>query len=278
MHRTFSVSLLTLSLCFGCASDPPHNPGGGDPAGGDPAVALTPRALFVVDVSNSMAITDPNSRRVASIDEVIDHFAPAGSLPADMAIAIIGFSGAATVRTESAPGTAVFSTNPTDLHTAAASLATTGPNTSYDQALAAAQALVLADAAGLTAAVKARISYRIAFVTDGLPFPDSCLGETNAPSAAVAAVTALAAAAATAGVEAQLWTFLVSGAGLFASGTDVDTCTASDPYEADHNDSVGEELEALLTAMATAGNGRTTRFDNGDAINFWPAAAIPLLP
>ncbi len=228
------------------------------------------KIMLVIDQSNSMNVTDPNNRRVSAAQELVMQFVedPATyRLRAGVEVAVLGFYGDVVTYTRDSRGLPGFTADGAEALYSITRIARTGSNTGYDKALAQAFLLLDTDMARLPKLARGRSRYEVVFVSDGMPFPDNCRGEANSPSAAVAAAVRIAGLGLLHDVQVRLHTAFASTPAMFTSGNDVDTCTASDPYETRYNDSLGQETRALLQDMAAAGGGTFVQFQSGDAIN-----------
>jgi len=229
------------------------------------------KLLFVVDRSNSMNVTDPNNRRVSAVRDFIMRFVQdpvTYRLRPGIEIGLISFYGDVVVHTRNARGLPGFTRDGAHLLASLMQVARTSSNTSYDKALAQAFVLLDRDLAQQNERARARSRYDVVFVSDGMPFPDNCRGESNSPTAALRAVERIHGLSDLYSVPVIVHTAFASDPRMFITGNDVDACTDSDPIEAQYNDSLGQETAGLLKKMADAGGGSFRQFRNGDSISF----------
>lgn len=229
------------------------------------------KVMLVVDRSNSMNVTDPNNQRLTAAQDAVLRFIddPAGlKLRPGVEFAVISFFGEVNVHTRDERGLPGFSSSGAEILFGLTQLARTGSNTGYDKALAQAFTILDRDMAGLSDKARARTRYEVIFVSDGMPFPDHCRGESNAPSAAILAVKRIVSLSTLHKIAIRFHTGFASHPDMFIPGNDVDQCVYSDVFEAGNDESIGQETRALLQAMAEVGEGTFKQFQNGDAINF----------
>jgi hypothetical protein len=229
------------------------------------------KVMFIIDRSNSLNVTDPNNRRLTAVRDVVMRFVEdpqSYRLRAGVEFAIVSFYGDVLVHTRDSRGLPGFSRNGQQILANLTQLAQTGSNTGYDKALAQAFLLLDSDAARMQESAKAKSRYELVFISDGMPFPENCSGESNAPSAAVRAVERLVSLASLYKVPITFHTAFASDPRMFTPGNTADTCSREDPLAAQYDTSIGDQTRALLQAMATAGGGTFRQFENGDTISF----------
>jgi hypothetical protein len=112
----------------------------------------------------------------------------------DVAFAVIGFGGTATVHTRDASDAPGFSKDGADVLDAIAEATPLSANTYTASALIAADDLIRDSLAGMSEADRARAKYEVILLSDGMPFPENCTGETNAVSMSVGQVASMRAA------------------------------------------------------------------------------------
>ncbi|MBI4509329.1 MAG: VWA domain-containing protein [Deltaproteobacteria bacterium] len=141
------------------------------------AVEFPLRVLFVVDVSQSMNVTDPApqgcmgadcfTRRAQAVLEVLTAY-PAGN---GLEYALLTFSSGSSVLTQDASAQDGFSRDSELLKTKLPVLATANGETNYEGALADTFELLQADMIKLDATARGRARYVVIFLSDGLPAP-----------------------------------------------------------------------------------------------------------
>lgn len=229
------------------------------------------KIMFIIDRSNSMVVTDPNNRRISAAQEVVLNFVDDPltlHIKDGVQFAILSFYGEVITHTKDDFGLPGFSDDGPQIIFSLTQAATPSSNTGYDKALAQAFLLLDRDMAQLDDKARSRTRYEVIFVSDGMPFPDNCQGEVNAPSAAVRAVERVCDLKALHRVSLTFHTAFASVPAMFTPGNDVDQCQDGDLYESIYNTSLGEETQALLRDMAGVCDGTFKLFENGDAINF----------
>lgn len=257
------------------------------------------KVMLIIDRSNSMLVTDPRNRRVDAVRNLVMRFVddPATfRLRPGVEFAIESFFGDVLVHTRDARGQPGFSNNGQQVLTSLLAAARVSSNTGYDKALSMAFLILDADMARIPDIARARSRYEVIFLSDGMPFPNNCRGEANAPTAALSAVDRIVSLSAMHRVPIHFSTGFVSDPRMFTAPI-VDTCAVPDPFAAlssggcrgggntgqpchtvaDCPDSgpgtscvpaatIGDQTRALLMAMATRGGGSFTQFANGDAV------------
>lgn len=227
------------------------------------------KVMIIVDRSNSMLVTDPNNQRISAAQDLVLRFIedPVSlRLRRGVEFALISFFGNVVVHTRNTEGLPGFSNDGPQILFSLAQIARTVANTGYDKALNQAFLLLDQDMARLSNTARARSRYEVIFLSDGLPFPDNCPGESNSPAAAVAGAGRIAALSALHRVPVTFNTAFASDPRMFELGNFVDGCSGNPTP--DPNRSIGQETRALLQDMANEGRGTFTQFNNGDAITF----------
>jgi hypothetical protein len=240
------------------------------------------KIMLVVDRSNSMIVSDPQNRRVDAARELVMRFVedPASfKLRAGVEIAVVSFFGNVVVHSRDERGLPGFSTDGPQILFSITQLAQTSSNTGYDKALAQAFTILDSDMARLADEAKRLSRYEVLFVSDGMPFPDNCRGETNAPSSAVAAVGRIKALQALHRVPIRLHSVYLADPAVFTTPLNIfqfqsttgERCDEYDPRAdpfAPNAPSLGEVTRRLLDDMASTGGGTFVQFNTGDVINF----------
>jgi uncharacterized protein YegL len=134
------------------------------------------RILFIVDVSGSMAISDPPitncgmsaclSRRGLAVEETLKKYPPGDGI----AYGLITFSSTASILTTAPDG---FTTDADQVLTKLPTFSNVMGQTSYDSALSLAYTMLQADMNDLGTTVRGRARYEIVFMSDGAPDPDN---------------------------------------------------------------------------------------------------------
>lgn len=231
------------------------------------------KIMLIIDRSNSMLVTDPTNQRIAAARDLILRFVedPVSlKLRAGVEFAVISFFGDVVVHTRDERGLPGFSNNGPQILYSLAQIGQTGSNTGYDKALSQAFLMLDSDMARLGDRARSASRYETIFLSDGMPFPDNCLGEANSPTAAIAAAGRIKALQVLHGVQHTLHTAFASDPRMFTASNAIDNCNDRDPFLTGLGNSVslGEQTRALLQTMAAEGGGTFTQFNNGDAISF----------
>ncbi len=233
--------------------------------------------LFVMDTSNSIQVTDPESNRIAALKQSISAYIANEQtldLIPNVSIGIMGFFGNAAVHTKNALGQPGFSTDGKAIAEAIDALSVTGTNTGYDRALSEVDALLAQSINALTSDQRRRATYDVVLISDGLPFPDNCAGQSNSPMQALERVRVLKLKHELSVASVTFHTQMISVSGLFSIELDrtqrccwgVDQAPIS--LSTDCNDdtqtvSMGNAVRAMLRGLAEAGEGTTTFDDAG---------------
>ena len=220
------------------------------------------RVLFVVDVSQSMAVTDPApptctaaaclTRRGQAVQDVIEAY-PAGN---GVKYALMTFSGSANqtspdtatkVLTQQASGDA-FSAQNNDIIVQLPTLNIPTGETLYDAALSKAYSVLQANMITLDETSRGRARYVVIFISDGFPAPVTA--DSNTPDIILSRVDAIR------GLQ---------------SAQRIANISFHSVYLADSNTPPAAELVAknLLSNMSTHGGGSFRSFEANEAINFF---------
>jgi hypothetical protein len=214
------------------------------------------KIMFIIDCSQSTNVTDPPPTpndypgRLRAVWEVIQKF----RYDSGVSYAIIRFDSAANVATQrDTNGDGVndqfgFTNDLPSLLRALISLQAGGGNTSYQSAIALAEATLAMDMSITTVDERARTKYVVIFLSDGLPYPQDFDNDINTPGSIRRAVEELMALPAR---------FDVADFTFHTSYLSVNT-----------PDYVVAQAEALLKGLAKIGNGTFRNFQNGEQINF----------
>ena len=252
--------------------------------------AFPVKILFVVDMSDSMHVTDPSALRLAGVSRLVSRFAGDPSVE----FAIVAFGEHINV---SAGG---FSNN-LDANAFFNNQATDG-NTDYQGAMGAAYTLLAQDMQNAGPAKNARTKYVLLFFTDGIPDPQCSAAKALAGQFQLGLCT----------LQRQDWQALARPGDdvtniypelqafqdynqpyqIYKTVDDLvalqkfyhvgdlelhtallfDPSTLSNPLAAPENFNITAQTEAegrvLLTDMAQHGHGTFTEFDSATAINF----------
>jgi hypothetical protein len=171
--------VLASGLGPGCAdylpaegSEHELRPIGGVVGAIESSVAAPIRVLFVIDASQSMLVTDPDGRRLDALREVFESCENQTLVE----FGVIGFSGRSVLWTasdENGDGMAdsFFTRDPQRLDRALTRLAEVHGTTSYRSALINAEESIRNDLFNLGSDRWEHASYRLVFLSDGLPYP-----------------------------------------------------------------------------------------------------------
>ena len=137
------------------------------------------RILFIVDISGSMAISDPPvtncglplclSRRGQAVVDTMKKYPPGDGV----AYGLISFASNASILTTGPNGLSGFTTDENQVLTAVPSFSAIMGQTSYDSALSLAYQMLQADMNELGTTARSRARYEIVFMSDGAPDPDN---------------------------------------------------------------------------------------------------------
>jgi uncharacterized protein YegL len=236
--------------------------------------------VLVLDRSNSMAGTDPNNQTLVAAQDVVESYVAnptTTELLPDVAFAVIGFGGTATVHTRDASDAPGFSKDGADVLDAIAEATPLSANTYTASALIAADDLIRDSLAGMSEADRARAKYEVILLSDGMPFPENCTGETNAVSMSVGQVASMRAATEFEGADFTLSTAFFSDPDMFtADMAQNDACcygVDQPPLDlvADCNVdrvTLGQATRETLSRIAEAGGGTALQFDGITPVDF----------
>jgi len=214
------------------------------------------KVLFVVDCSQSMAITDPAPggglpARARAILRVIDGAGPGD----DLSAGIVRFANDSWITTQQdTDGDGVtdqWGFLPSDLVPPGAleALTAAGGGTDYQGALALAEEVLAADMRAARSAELSRSRYLVVFVTDGMPFPAEPDRDYNTPASVGRALQE----------SLRLLAARYQPADLVFHTVYLAANTPND---------IREETERLLTGLAEIGGGIHRTFDTADALGF----------
>jgi hypothetical protein len=137
------------------------------------------RILFLVDISGSMAISDPPitncglpvclSRRGQAVVDTVNKYPPGDGV----AYGLISFASNASILTTGPNGLSGFTTDRSQILAAVPSFDAIMGQTSYDSSLALAYQMLQADMNDLGTTARSRARYEIVFMSDGAPDPDN---------------------------------------------------------------------------------------------------------
>jgi len=209
------------------------------------------RVLFVVDISGSMAVSDPQppnglSRRGQAVMDIVNRYPPGNGL----AYGLISFASDASILTTGPGGLSGFTTDENQILTAVPSFAAVNGQTDYDSALSLAFQMLQSDMNDLDVTARARSRYQIVFMSDGAPDPDNAgPGESLPP---------------------DVRTDVLNIAGLKTT-QQVGAVSLNTVYIAGPATPPDEVLQAstLLSSMANLANGTYRQFDADQPINLF---------
>jgi hypothetical protein len=214
------------------------------------------RILFVVDISGSMAISDPPikgcglptclSRRGLAVEQTLNQYPPGNGI----AYGLISFASDAAILTRAKNGLSGFTADKNQVLAALPSLSAINGQTSYDSALSLAYQMLQADMNSLGTSVRSRARYEIVFMSDGAPDPDNTgPGESLPPDVRTDVLNI-------AGLQTTQGLALVSLNTVYihASGT-----PANEVFQA----------STLLSGMANLANGQYRQVDSNESINLF---------
>jgi hypothetical protein len=209
------------------------------------------RILFVVDISGSMAVSDPEpvnglSRRAQAVVETVNKYPPGDGV----AYGLISFASDAAILTTGPNGLSGFTTDTGQIITAVPSLSSINGQTNYDGALSLAFQMLQSDMDTLDTTTRSRARYEIVFMSDGAPDPDNVGPGESLPPDVRADVLDIAGLQTT----QQL--------GLIALNT-VYINAPNTPASAEF------QASTLMSTMANLANGQFRQVDNMDPINLF---------
>jgi hypothetical protein len=214
------------------------------------------KIMFIIDCSQSMIVTDPPPTpneypgRVRAVWDVIKQF----RYDPGVSFAILRFESAANVATQrdtNGDGVADsfgFINDLQSLLRALLSLQSAGGNTSYQSALALAEATLAMDMSSASVEERGRTKYVVIFLSDGLPYPQNFDQDINTPFSITRTLREMM---------------------NLPKRFDVRDFTFHTAYlSVDTPDYVKKQAEELLQDMADIGGGTYRNFTNGEEINF----------
>ncbi|HEX7508489.1 MAG TPA: VWA domain-containing protein [Polyangia bacterium] len=213
------------------------------------------RVLFIVDISQSMNVTDPVpnpcpagacfTRRATAVEEVLNTYPPGNGVE----YGLITFQSSVAIQTKDATGTlGGFTDSSDEVKVRLPALNSAVGETNYVGALDTAYTMLQQDMIALSATARSRARYVIVFVSDGLPSPRTV--EHGMPDDIRESVDNIA------GLQKQqrLAEVALHTVYLAAPGTP---------------DSVQLEAKQLLAGMAQLGNGTYRSFEATERINLF---------
>jgi uncharacterized protein YegL len=209
------------------------------------------RILFVVDISGSMAISDPEppnglSRRAQAVVDTMQKYPPSNSV----AYGLISFASDAAILTRGADGLSGFTTDKNQIITAVPSLSAVNGQTNYDGALSLAFQMLQADMDKLDTTTRSRARYEVVFMSDGAPDPDNTGPGESLPPDVRADVLDIA------GLQTTQQLGLIALNTVYINGPNT---PASAAFQA----------STLLSTMANLANGTYREFDTTQSINLF---------
>jgi hypothetical protein len=209
------------------------------------------RILFVVDISGSMAISDPEppnglSRRAQAVVDTVHKYPPGDGV----AYGLISFASDAAILTTGANGLSGFTQDTGQIITAVPSLSAINGQTNYDGALSLAFQMLQSDMDTLDTTTRSRAKYEVVFMSDGAPDPDNVGPGESLPPDVRADVLDIAGLQTT----QQL--------GLIALNT-VYINAPNTPASAEF------QASTLLSSMANLANGTFRQVDGNESINLF---------
>ncbi len=214
------------------------------------------RILFMVDVSGSMAISDPVitncglpvclSRRGQAVMDTVKRYPPGDGV----AYGVISFASNPTIITTGPNGLSGFTTELSQLQSAAVSFSVIMGQTNYDGALSLAYQMLQADMNELGTTARSRARYEIVFMSDGAPDPDNTGPGESLPPDVRTDVLNISSLQTTQGLG------LISLNTVYINAPDT---PANQVFQA----------STLMSAMANLANGQFRQVDNNEAINLF---------
>jgi hypothetical protein len=213
------------------------------------------RILFIVDISQSMNVTDPEpnpcptgacfTRRASAVEEVLNGYPPGNGV----AYGLITFQSSVAIQTKDATGQlGGFTDSANEVKTRLPALNSAVGETNYVGALETAYEMLQQDMIALSATARNRARYVIVFVSDGLPSPRTV--EHGMPDEIRDAVNDIA------GLRKQQRLAEVALHTVYLAAPDTP-------------DSVQLEAKELLAGMARLGNGTYRSFEATERINLF---------
>ena len=213
------------------------------------------RILFIVDISQSMNVTDPVpnpcptgacfTRRATAVEDVLNTYPPGNGVE----YGLITFQSSVAIQTKDATGMlGGFTDSSDEVKLRLPALNSAVGDTNYVGALETAYEMLQQDMIELNATARSRARYVIVFISDGLPSPRTV--EHGMPDDIRDAVNNIA------GLRKQQRLAEVALHTVYLAAPDTP-------------DSVQLEAKELLAGMAQLGNGTYRSFDATDRINLF---------
>jgi hypothetical protein len=213
------------------------------------------RILFIVDISQSMNVTDPPpspcatsvcfSRRAAAVEDVLNTYPPGSGVE----YGLITFQSSVAIQTRDASGTlGGFTASADEVKVRLPALNVAVGETNYVGALETAYEMLQQSMIALDATARSRARYVIVFISDGLPAPRSV--EHGMPDEIREAVDNIA------GLRKQQRLAEVALHTVYLAAPDTP-------------DSVQLEAKELLATMARLGNGTYRSFEATQRVNLF---------
>jgi hypothetical protein len=213
------------------------------------------RILFIVDISQSMNVTDPVpnpcptgacfTRRATAVEDVLNTYPPGNGVE----YGLITFQSSVAIQTKDAAGMlGGFTDSSDEVKLRLPALNSAVGETNYVGALETAYEMLQQDMIELNATARSRARYVIVFISDGLPSPRTV--EHGMPDDIRDAVNNIA------GLRKQQRLAEVALHTVYLAAPDTP-------------DSVQLEAKELLAGMAQLGNGTYRSFDATDRINLF---------
>jgi von Willebrand factor type A domain/Bacterial TSP3 repeat len=212
------------------------------------------RILFIVDISQSMNVTDPVpdpcptgacfTRRATAVEEVLNTYPPGNGVE----YGLITFQSSVAIQTKDANGLGGFTDSADEVKVRLPALNSAVGETNYVGALETAYEMLQQNMIALEATARSRARYVIVFISDGLPAPRTV--EHGMPDDIRDAVNNIA------GLRKQQRLAEVALHTVYLAAPDTP-------------DSVQLEAKELLAGMAQLGNGTYRSFEATDRINLF---------
>lgn len=214
------------------------------------------RILFVVDISGSMAVSDPPiancglpvclSRRGQAVVDTLNKYPPGNGV----SYGLISFASNASILTTGPDGLSGFTQDGNQILTAVPSFSAIQGQTSYDSALSLAYQMLQADMNELDTTARSRARYEVVFMSDGAPDPDNTgPGESLPPDVRTDVLNI-------AGLQTSQQLAIVSLNTVYINGPGT---PASEIFQA----------STLLSGMANLANGTYRQVDSNQSINLF---------
>jgi hypothetical protein len=260
--------LVALVVAVGACADTELQPVGGNVTPKDDRLSVsgqfctdppTPaefpvRILFVVDVSQSMNISDPPPpvcptsaclpRRAQAVMDIVAKYPPGQGV----SYGLISFSSDSAIQTRDAQGLGGFTSDAGEVLTKLPSLSVAVGETDFAGALKTTYEMLQADMIALDATARSRARYVVVFVSDGLPSPRT--SDQGLPAEVRAGVADIA------GLQEQQRLAEIAFHTIYLAGP------ATPPP-------VQLVAKELLAEMAHLGNGSFRAFESTESINLF---------